>query len=65
MAQMKITLKKSTIGQKKNIRDTVQTLGLRKIGQSTVREDTPAVRGQIRTVKHLVEVEPVEAEEAD
>ncbi len=60
MAQLKVTLKKSVIGQKPNIRETVKSLGLRKIGQSTIREDNGAVRGQLRTVRHLVEVEEVE-----
>lgn len=60
MAKLKITLKKSTSGQKKNIRDTAQTLALRKIGQSTVREDNPLIRGQVRTIRHLVEVEEVD-----
>lgn len=60
MAQIKITLKKSTIGQKPNIRDTVRNLGLRKIGQSVVREDRPEVLGAVRTVRHLVQVEEVD-----
>ncbi len=59
MAQLKITLKRSLIGEKPNIRATVRNLGLRKIGQSVEREDRPEVLGQIRTVRHLVEVEEV------
>lgn len=59
MAKIKITLKKSMIGEKRNTRETARTLGLRKIGQSTVREDGPGLRGQMRTVSHLVEVEEV------
>ena len=38
-------------------RETLRTLGLRKIRQSVVREDTPSVRGMIATVHHLVTVE--------
>lgn len=60
MAQLKITLIKSVYGQKKNIAESVQSLGLRKIGQSTVRQDTPVVLGQIRTAKHLLDVEEVD-----
>lgn len=60
MAQLKITQVKSTITQKQNMKDTLRVLGLRKIGQSVVREDTPVIRGQVRTVRHLVEVEEVE-----
>lgn len=57
MANLQITLKKSLVGQKKNIRETAKTLGLKKVGQTTVREDTPVIKGQLRTVQHLVEVE--------
>mgnify|MGYP002737232597 CR=1 FL=1 len=60
MAKLKITLVKSAHGQKQKIRDTVQTLGLRKISQETVREDTPIIRGQIRTIRHLVDVEEID-----
>lgn len=60
MAQLKITQIKSTIGGKQNQKDTLRTLGLRRIGQSVVREDRPEVRGAIRTVAHLVTVEEVD-----
>lgn len=59
MAQLKITQVKSKIGTKHNHRESLRTLGLRKIRQSTVREDTPEVRGLIQTVRHLVVVEEV------
>lgn len=54
---IKITLVRSTIGQKPKTRAAVKTLGLRKIRQSTERPDTPDVRGLIHQVRHLVEVE--------
>ena len=57
MAKVEITLKKSLSGQKENIRESAKSLGLKKIGQKTVREDTAVVRGQIQKIKHLVEVE--------
>jgi len=57
---IKITQVRSTIGGKKNQEATLKTLGLRKIGQSTVREETHAVKGMVRTVAHLVEVEEVD-----
>ncbi|MFI0447560.1 MULTISPECIES: 50S ribosomal protein L30 [Actinomadura] len=60
MSQLKITQIKSVISEKQNQRDTLRTLGLKKIGQSTVREDTPQVLGMIRTVAHLVTVEEVD-----
>jgi len=59
MAQLKVTQVRSVIGTKRNHRETLRTLGLRKIRQFTVREDTPEVRGLIHTVRHLVTVEEV------
>jgi large subunit ribosomal protein L30 len=59
MAKLKVTQIRSAIGTKQNHRATLHTLGLRKIRQFTVREDTPVVRGLIHTVRHLVEVEEV------
>ncbi|MGQ0480183.1 MAG: 50S ribosomal protein L30 [Pseudonocardia sp.] len=59
--QLKVTQVKSTIGSKQNQRATLATLGLRKIRQSVVREDTPSVRGMIATVRHLVTVEEVDS----
>ncbi|MFC0040342.1 MULTISPECIES: 50S ribosomal protein L30 [Actinomadura] len=60
MAKLKITQTKSVISEKQNQRDTLRTLGLKKIGQSVVREDRPEVLGMIRTVNHLVAVEEVD-----
>ncbi|MHB1064645.1 MAG: 50S ribosomal protein L30 [Georgenia sp.] len=60
MAQLRVTQTKSAIGGKQNQRETLRTLGLRKIGQSVVREDRPEVRGMITTVAHLVTVEEVD-----
>ncbi|WP_068276750.1 50S ribosomal protein L30 [Aldersonia kunmingensis] len=59
MADLKITQVKSTIGAKANQRDSMRTLGLRKIRQSVVREDNAQNRGLINVVRHLVEVEEV------
>ena len=60
MAKLKVTQTKSVIGGKQNQRDTLRTLGLKRIGQSVVREDKPEVRGMITTVAHLVTVEEVD-----
>ncbi len=54
---LKITLKRSTIGQKPKTRATVRSLGLRKIRQTVEHVDSPGVRGMIARVRHLVEVE--------
>ena len=59
MSKLKVTQVRSVIGTKANHRASLQTLGLRKIRQSVVREDSPVVRGLIHTVRHLVEVEEV------
>jgi large subunit ribosomal protein L30 len=56
---LKITLVKSTIGEKPKTRATVATLGLRKIRQSVERPDTPDVRGLINHARHLLDVEEV------
>lgn len=59
MKKLRVTCVKSKIGQKKNQRDSLRTLGLRKIGMSVELEDSKIVRGLIRTVAHLVKVEEV------
>ena len=59
MAKIKICLVRSTIGALPRQRATVRSLGLRKIGSSTVQEDTPVIKGMIRAVSHLVSVEDV------
>jgi|FLYL01.1.fsa_nt_gi large subunit ribosomal protein L30 len=55
--RLKITLRRSLIGQKPKTRATVRSLGLKKIHQTVSHPDTPAVRGMIHKVAHLVEVE--------
>jgi large subunit ribosomal protein L30 len=57
VAKMKITLVKSSNGYGPDQRDTLHTLGLRRLHQSVIREDIPSVRGQVMKVKHLVTVE--------
>ena len=57
MTRLKITLKKSPISQKQNQQLTVKSLGLRRMHQTVVLEDSRTVRGMINTVRHLVEVE--------
>lgn len=59
MSQLKITQVKSGVGGKQNQKDTLRTLGLKRIGDSVVREDRPEVRGMVNTVSHLVAVEEV------
>lgn len=59
MAQLKITQVKSGVNGLKNQKASLASLGLRKIGQSVVREDKPEVLGMINVVRHLVTVEEV------
>lgn len=61
MAQVKITLHRSTIGYPKDQWATVRALGLHKIHTSVVKEDSATLRGMIHKVEHLVEVEEVKA----
>jgi large subunit ribosomal protein L30 len=56
---LKITLVKSTIGEKPKTRATVASLGLRKIRQSVERPDTPDVRGMVNSARHLLDVEEI------
>lgn len=57
MANIKVTLVKSTIGCKKDQIATVKALGLRKIRSVVEHNDTPQIRGMIKKVSHLVKVE--------
>ena len=54
---VKVTLVKSPIGFKDNQEVVVRGLGLRKLNSSVELKDTPAVRGMIHKVRHLLEVE--------
>ena len=57
MADLKVTQTRSEIGGKHHQRESLRTLGLRRIGASVVRPDTPQNRGLINAVRHLVAVE--------
>ncbi|WP_127583985.1 50S ribosomal protein L30 [Paenibacillus koleovorans] len=59
MSQLQITLKRSLIGRPETQRVTVRTLGLRKLHQTVVHNDSPAIRGMVNQVSHLVEVKEV------
>jgi large subunit ribosomal protein L30 len=61
MTALKVRQVRSGAGGKQNQKDTLRTLGLRKVGDVSVREDRPEVRGMIATVAHLVSVEEVES----
>ena len=63
MAQLKVTLLRSSNSARKNHKATVQALGLRKIGQTVINQDKEALRGMIQHVRHLVVSEPCEGED--
>ena len=58
-ATLRITLVKSPIGYTQRQKDTVRSLGLKRMHQTVERPDSPQVRGMINAVGHLVEVEEV------
>ena len=60
MARLKVTQTHSGIGGKQNQRDTLRTLGDKRIGDTAVHDDRPEVRGMVRTVRHLITVEEVD-----
>jgi large subunit ribosomal protein L30 len=60
MGRLKVTQVKSEIGGKPNQRETLRTLGLKRIGDVVVKEDRPEVRGMVHTVRHLITVEEVD-----
>ena len=60
MAQLKVQQKRGLAGLKQNQRETLRTLGLKRIGDVVVKEDRPEIRGMVQTVRHLVTVEEVE-----
>ena len=60
MGQIKVTQTRSGIGGKQNQRDTLRSLGLKRIGHTVVKEDRPEFRGMVNTVIHLVKVEEVD-----
>ena len=59
-ANLKITQIKSKISEKQNQRDTLRSLGLRRIGMTVIRENNSQNRGYVRTVAHLVKVEEID-----
>jgi large subunit ribosomal protein L30 len=54
--KLEITLTRSVIGRPEDQRITVRTLGLKKLHQTVVQDDNPAIRGMIKKVAHLVTV---------
>jgi large subunit ribosomal protein L30 len=57
MAKLRLTQVRSQIGQTERHRGTLRALGLGKIGRTAEHDDTPAIAGMLRKVRHLVKVE--------
>ena len=60
MARLKVTQTRSIIGVKPQHRETVRSLGLKRIGDIVVKEDRPEIRGMVKAINHLVAVEEVD-----
>lgn len=60
MARLKVTQTRSAIGAKDNQRQTLRSLGLKRIHDTVVKEDRPEIRGMVATVTHMVAVEEVD-----
>jgi large subunit ribosomal protein L30 len=60
MPRLKITQTRSPIGGTRNQRETLRTLGLKRMRDVAVQEDRPEIRGMVRAVAHLVTVEEVD-----
>jgi len=61
--KLRVTLKRSRIGVKKSLKKTLDSMGLRRINQSRIFNDTPSVQGMIFKVNYLIEVEKLEAKD--
>ncbi|MDA3732274.1 MULTISPECIES: 50S ribosomal protein L30 [Lachnospirales] len=59
MANLKVTLVKSTIGAIPKHKKTIEALGLRKMNSTNIHQDNDAIRGMIAQVRHLVKVEEI------
>ena len=60
MSKLKVTQRRSVIDRPKDQKVTVRRLGLHRINDSVIKEDTPSVRGMVAKVHHLVEIEEVD-----
>ncbi len=59
MGQLRITWKKSSIGHAEDQKRTIRALGLRRLHQVVEHTDTPAIRGMLQKVRHMLHVEEV------
>ena len=60
MAKLQVRQIRSAIGRQDNQRQTLRSLGLKRIGDVVVKEDRPEIRGMVETIPHLVEVQEID-----
>ena len=60
MAKLKVTQVRSALSRGARQKGTVRALGLKRLGHSVVHDDKPEIRGMIRAVEHLIEVEEID-----
>ena len=60
MPRLKVTQIRSMVGNKPELRETLRSLGLKRINDVVVKEDRPEIRGMVYAVRHLIKVEEVE-----
>ena len=65
MAKIAITWKKSAIGYESSQKRAIEGLGLRRLNQTVVHDDSPSIMGVVHKVRHLVTVTPVEDEDQE
>jgi large subunit ribosomal protein L30 len=62
MSRVRVTYRKSAIGYKRDQKATIQALGLKRLNQTVEHDDSPAIRGMVHKVRHLVSVDGVPAD---
>lgn len=60
MSKLQITWVKSSIGYAEDQKATIRALGLHRLNETVEQDDTPAIRGMLHKVRHLVRVEPAQ-----
>ncbi|MBC7632300.1 50S ribosomal protein L30 [Aeromicrobium sp.] len=60
MARLQVTQTKSGIGRKPKHRETLRSLGLKRIGDVVVKEDRPEIRGMAESIPHLVDLKEID-----
>lgn len=63
MPKLEIELVRSPVGYKYDQKETVKALGLKKLHDKVVKEDSPQIKGMINKIRHLVKVEELEKKE--